>query len=176
MSRKMILIAGLLPVLLAGFGLQAQQHEMPAPADDPRLEFLKGLEGVWLGSFDGQPGDQRYEFRVTAGGHAVEEREMIGTPMEMLTVYHLNAGELLGNHYCVMGNRPQVKAAPKLVDNTLTFRCNGVPDGAASHDEHHVHGWEMRLDEQGRLHSVAQLMEQGTVTGTGATVLTRSGS
>ncbi len=49
--------------------------------------------------------DPRFEFRVTAGGPAVEEREMVGSPHEMLTIYH----------------------------KELTFSCDGKPGGTASH-------------------------------------------
>ncbi len=60
------------------------------PAPDPRFEFLKGL----------------------AGGHAVEEREMVGSPHEMLTIYHMEGSDLVATHYCMLGNRPRMTARP----------------------------------------------------------------
>jgi hypothetical protein len=146
----------------------------PATAQDPRLEFLKELEGSWVGQFDqDEMGKQTFEFRVTAGGHAVQEREMIGTPMEMLTVYYLEDADVLGTHFCMLGNRPQVKAAPRIENSTLTFACNGTPGNSTSHDEEHVHGWSMRLDDDGRLHYSAELVREGHVTEAPTVIMTR---
>ena len=152
----------------------AEQAAHPAAPQDPRLEFLKTLQGSWVGEFGDEMGEQRFEFRVTAGGHAVEEREMIGTPMEMLTVYYLEGKDLVGTHFCMLGNRPRVKASTRVKDNTLTFACNGTPGGSKSHDEEHVHGWSMRLDGDGRLHYAAELVRDGKVTEAPTVVLTRS--
>jgi len=147
---------------------------LPAVAQDARLEFLKGLQGNWVGQFsEDEMGEQMFEFRVTAGGHAVEEREMIGTPMEMLTVYYLEDTDVIGTHFCMLGNRPQVKAATRVQNNTLTFTCNGTPGNSKSHDEEHVHGWSMRLDDDGRLHYSAELVREGQVTEAPTVILTR---
>jgi hypothetical protein len=152
----------------------AEQAAHPAAPQDERLEFLKGLQGSWVGQFGDEMGEQRYEFRVTAGGHAVEEREMLGTPMEMLTVYYLEGEDVVGTHFCMLGNRPRVKATTRVENNTLTFACNGTPGNSKSHDEEHVHGWSMRLDADGRLHYSAELVRAGQVTQAPAVVLTRS--
>ena len=152
----------------------AEQAAHPAAPQDPRLEFLKALQGSWVGEFGDEMGEQMYEFRVTAGGHAVEEREMIGTPMEMLTVYYLEGKDLVGTHFCMLGNRPRVKATKRVKDNTLTFACDGTPGNSKSHDEEHVHGWTMRLDDDGRLHYSAELVSDGQVTEAPTVVLTRS--
>lgn len=152
----------------------AEQAVHPAAPQDPRLEFLKALQGSWVGQFDqDEMGEQVFEFRVTAGGHAVEEREMIGTPMEMLTVYYLEGKDLVGTHFCMLGNRPRVKAATRVENNALTFACDGTPGNSKSHDEEHVHGWTMRLDDDGRLHYSAELVRDGQVTEAPTVVLTR---
>jgi hypothetical protein len=146
----------------------------PPPIQDARFDFLKSLAGTWIaeGSQPGSPGGT-FEFRVTAGGHAVEEREMIGTPMEMVTLYHMDGRDLVGTHYCMLGNRPRVTAAPRVVDESLAFSCSGKPGGAGSHDEEHVHGWTLRRDGDGRVHYTAQLVRQGRVTEAPSMVLTR---
>ncbi len=121
----------------------------PAIADD-RLEFMKALAGEWVA--EGEELNGKYEFRVTAGGHAVEEREMIDTPMEMLTVYHLDGGDLVGTHYCMMGNRPRVIGSA-LSENSkrIEFTCDGKPGNTRSHDDPHIHHWSMTLQEDGSL-------------------------
>jgi hypothetical protein len=121
---------------------------------------------------DGAPG-MLFEFRVTAGGHAVEEREMIGTPMEMVTLYHLRDEELVATHYCALGNQPRMKAETKFTNRSLVFSCDGIPGNAKSHDEEHVHGWSMKLDHEGRLHYDAELVKEGKVSEAPRMVLTR---
>ncbi len=175
MHRLPILI---LVIFLGVVGIQAgeeQQEHHPQPPQDPRFEFLKSLEGTWTGPplSEGMP-DGVFEFHVTAGGHAVEEREMIGTPMEMVTLYHMRGKDLIAKHYCMLGNRPQLKASRRVVDQTLSFACAGIPGNAASHDEEHVHGWRMRLGEDGQLHYSAELVKDGKVTEAPDVVLTRS--
>lgn len=151
----------------------AEEAAHPAAPTDARLDFLRSLAGSWVGEF-ADKGEQSFEFRVTAGGHAVEEREMIGTPMEMLTVYYLEGKDLVGTHYCMLGNRPRLKATARIKNNTLTFACAGTPGGAKSHDEEHVHGWSIRLGDDGRLHYSAELVREGEVTQAPTVVLSRS--
>ena len=165
-----------LVVLLGIVGIaSAGDEHLPPPSDDPRFEFLKSLEGTWSGPpmGEGHPGSV-FEFRVTSGGHAVEEREFVGTPMEMVTLYHMRGKDLMATHYCSLGNQPQAKAAPSVVDQGLRFDCAGTPGNAASHDEEHIHGWAVRLLEDGSLNYTAKLVKNGEVTEAPDMVLTRT--
>jgi hypothetical protein len=169
-----LVLAGVLAILLGWSTLRAEEQQHgPPPSDDPRFEFLKQLQGTWVTEGNDEMPGGVFEFRVTAGGHAVEERELIGTPMEMLTVYHMQGKELVATHYCMLGNQPHMKAAKKVLDNTLDFACNGKPGNSRSHDEEHVHGWSMRLDPDGTLRYSGELLREGTVTEAPAFVLTR---
>jgi hypothetical protein len=164
----------MLAVVAVPGAIAAEMPEHPQPPADARLDFLKQLEGSWTGDFGEEGmGATTYEFRVTAGGHAVEEREMLGTPMEMLTVYHMDGTALIGTHYCMLGNQPRLIAAEKIVDDTLSFRCDGKPGNAASHDEQHVHAWSMRIADDGTLHYDAELVRDGEITEAPTVVLTR---
>lgn len=159
---------------LAVAGAADDKHRGHAPVDDPRFDFLTRLEGRWVGQPLEEGGPQSiHDFHVTAGGHAIEEREMIGTPMEMLTVYAMQGRDLVATHFCVLGNQPRMVAAERITGDTLDFACAGTPGNAASHDEEHVHGWSMHLDDQGRLHYSAQLVERGAVTEAPTMILTR---
>jgi hypothetical protein len=173
---KQILVLGLAAVLGTATAPAAEtEHHAPAPAAaDERFEFLKRLAGTWVApeGYGDAPGGP-FEFRVTAGGHAVEEREMVGTPMEMVTLYHLEGTDLVATHYCMMGNRPRMEAERGITDGTLVFSCAGKPGGARTHAEEHVHGWSMRLDDDGRLHYEAQMAKDGKVTEKHTVVLTR---
>lgn len=171
MKRGCILV---LTILLAGFGAWADdRHHAAEVTPDARFEFLKQLEGTWAGDgIDGEPGGV-YEFRVTAGGTAVREIEMVGTPMEMVTLYYMEGKNLVATHYCMLGNQPRLMAAKRVVDDTLAFACAGTPGNARSHDEHHVHGWTMRLAGDGKLHYSAELTQDGKVTEAPVSILTR---
>ena len=174
MSRIMVL-SGLL-ALLATASTVAEDPEQygPPPSTDPRFEFLKSLEGTWRGAplTEGMPEDV-YEFRVTAGGHAVEEREMVGTPMEMVTLYFMEGPNLIANHYCMLGNRPRLNASRNIIDDTLTFSCAGKPGSAKSHDDEHVHSWSMKMQRDGRMQYSAELVKEGKVTMAPSIVLAR---
>jgi len=157
-------------LFLAGGAISA------APTDDARFTFLKGLAGTWVGESDmpEHPGEMTIEFRLTAGGTAVEEREMAGTPMEMVTLYYMEGPDLMATHYCMLGNQPHFKAAKIATDGTLSFACNGKVGNTASHDEHHVHAFSMRLDKEGRLLYDAAMAESGKTVEGPSLVLTRS--
>jgi len=167
--RALVMLVLTSAVLLAGAAAFAAE-------DDPRFEFLKKLEGTWIGSppEEGMPPGV-IEFRLTAGGTALEEREFVGTPMEMVTVYHMDGRELVATHYCMLGNQPRLTAAKQVVDDGLSFSCDGRPGNTASHDEAHIHGWAMRLDDEGRLLYSGELLKDGKVSETHSVVLTREG-
>jgi hypothetical protein len=165
-----------LALLLGGTLAVDAGDRPPAPPkiDDSRFEFLAGLEGTWVGrSESGGMPDGTFEFRVTSGGTAIEEREMIGTPMEMMTVYHMDGDALVATHYCMLGNQPHLRAAGRVVDGTLAFSCDGHPGNTTSHDEHHVHAWSITRQDDGSLLYSAELMENGHITEKPTTVLVR---
>jgi hypothetical protein len=172
---KRILIVGLIVLSSVALGVAGdeQGHGAP-PVEDPRFDFLKSLEGNWSGEpmQEGMP-PSRIEFRVTAGGHAVEEREFAGTPMEMLTVYHMEGSALMATHYCVLGNQPRFTSTKKIVDGGLEFDCAGKPGNAASHDDEHVHAFWLRLEDDEHLQYGAELVKNGDVTEAPSMVLTR---
>ena len=171
--RKLVIPALVVLVGAAWVGAD-DSHPAPPAIDDPRFDFLKRLVGTWSGpSHDESMPQETFEFRLTAGGTAIEEREMIGSPMEMLTVYHMDGKDLVGTHYCILGNQPRVVAARRVEDDTLAFACSGKPGNSGSHDQEHVHGWTMRLDGEGKLHYAAELVKDGNVTEAPSMVLTR---
>ncbi|MFT7485482.1 MAG: hypothetical protein ACI9F9_001332, partial [Candidatus Paceibacteria bacterium] len=111
--------------------------------------------GTWESeSLGAHESEGNSEFRVSAGGSFVEERTFVGTPREMLTVYHMDGAKLLATHYCMMGNAPHLEAGPLDADGALEFRCNGKPSNVTSHDDSHIHGWRMRLQEGQLLNDV----------------------
>ena len=57
--------------------------------DDVRFDFLKNLEGTWVArAGSGEMPEGRYEFRVTAGGTAIEELEVASGDESIRIVMH----------------------------------------------------------------------------------------
>ena len=67
-----------------------------------------------------------WSFRVSAGGSAVLETLFVGTEHEMLTVYHMEDGELVLTHYCALGNQPHMHAAADAPEGTIVFDATHV--------------------------------------------------
>jgi hypothetical protein len=109
---------------LAGAGLIAQD---PAAGHGKQaLEKLKALEGEWIdveGVF-GTKGAVAVTYRVTSGGNAVVETFPVNTPNEMVTVYHLDGGNLVMTHFCSSGNQPRMRSSG-LQGNMLSFDFDG---------------------------------------------------
>ena len=102
-----VILVALATVSLAGAG---NEHDHATPAvDDARFDFLQRLAGDWVvDAGQGETSGALFECRVTAGGTAIQEREFIGTPMEMMPVYHMEGRDLVATHYCMLGNQPHV--------------------------------------------------------------------
>ena len=68
-----------------------------APGLHPGFEKLKKLAGTWVeADKDGKPTDKVYSvIKVTSGGSVVHETIFPGTPMEMVSVYNLDGGDLV---------------------------------------------------------------------------------
>src|SRR5438105_10573588 len=125
MMRRM-LTAGLMLIALTAGGRGDDAPAKTAPTH-PGLERMKKLAGTWVeADKDGKPTDKVVSVvKVTAGGSAVHETHFPGTPMEMVSVYHLDKGELVMTHYCVLGNQPRMKAAPTSSPNKIKWEFAG---------------------------------------------------
>ena len=89
-----VLLAGIV-IAMVGLPLLAAQEkkmEMPVAKEDARLNMIKKLAGDWLQLDDeGNPGDTvALQYKVTVAGSAVAETIAVDTPMEMITMYHLD--------------------------------------------------------------------------------------
>ncbi len=146
----------------------------PAAQTDPRLAFLKSLEGTWVSeSSSDDLHEGIFEYRVTSGGTTVEERLMVGSPHEMLTIYHMDGRDLIANHFCMLDNQPRFTASRRVDDGTLVFDCDGKVSNTASHDEQHIHNWTMTLADDGTLRFTATMTKDGEVVEQPVFVLAR---
>ncbi len=134
---RLILTAGLVLIVLTAV---SRGEDAPATAqpNHPTFEKLKMLAGTWVeADEDGKPTDKVVSIvRVTAGGSAVQETLFPGEPMEMLSVYHLDQGDLLMTHYCVLGNQPRMKADPASPPNQIRWKFAGGTNLDPSKDAH----------------------------------------
>jgi hypothetical protein len=136
MTRRM-LIGGLMILALATGGRAGDEPSKATPTHSG-LERLKKLAGTWVeADKDGKATDKVVSVvKVTAGGSAVVETLFPGQPMEMVSVYHLDKGELVMTHYCVLGNQPRMKADPKSPTNQIKWVFAGGTNLDPAKDTH----------------------------------------
>ncbi len=161
--------------LLQGAHLAAMQGQQPYQGS-AELERIKSLAGQWKGKMEQAEGpmDITVEYRVVAGGSAVEERTFAGTPMEMVTMYHDREGKLALTHYCMLHNQPGMilKSAD---DTSISFDF----DESSSIDvskEAHMHALTLTLNEDGTLTHDWTMFEEGESKGGHPYTLTRADS
>jgi len=112
MSKRWMLVPVVMIAIAAAAVVPAVGDEKGAAAPDSKAAFerLKGLAGTWEGTgAEEMPGPVTLQYRVTGGGSAVVETLFPGTPHEMVTVYHMDGGDLVMTHYCAAGNQPRMK-------------------------------------------------------------------
>jgi hypothetical protein len=131
--------AVLCTVAAAAFAGAVVFAQAPAASTPAAQGFakLKALEGEWIdvdGVF-GKKGAVAVTYRVTGGGHTVVETFPLGTPEEMMTIYHLDGSDVVLTHYCSGGTQPRMRSKG-LQGNTLAFEFDGgtnIDPGKTSH-------------------------------------------
>ena len=68
----------------------------------------------------------------------MQETLFPGSDHEMVTMYHLDNGDLVLTHYCMMGNQPRMRAEPNNEVNRIVFNFIGGSN-LKSADEPHMH-------------------------------------
>jgi hypothetical protein len=72
------------------------------------FDFLKGMEGNWVGT--NQRGQAiQVTFSMTAGGSALMSEIHGHGPENMITMFHMDGDRLVMTHYCGAGNQPRMK-------------------------------------------------------------------
>src|SRR5690242_9923644 len=104
------MLAGGLMVIALAAGARGGDPPAKATTTNPNLDRLKALAGTWVeADKDGKPTDKVVSVvKVTAAGSTVHETLFPGTPMEMISVYHLDGADLVMTHYCALGNQPRM--------------------------------------------------------------------
>ena len=117
----------------------APQDEKPA-STGPTLEHIRKMVGAWYAADDdGKPTDQLMStYRVTAGGSAIVEVLFPGQNHEMMSVYHMDGGDLVMTHYCALGNQPRYRARWGKNDKQIVWDFRGAGN-MHSEKEAHMH-------------------------------------
>ena len=159
MTRRMW-IAGLVVLTLSAAG-RGEEAAKAAPTH-PQLEKLKKLAGTWVeADKDGKPTDKVVSVvKVTAGGSAVHETLFPGQPLEMVSVYHLDKGELVMTHYCVLGNQPRMKAAAGAKPNQIRWEFAGGTNLDPAKDAH-MHGATVTIVDDDHIEIEGEAWENG---------------
>lgn len=134
----------LLSILALSLLTTAAVHGEVSPTQ--AFASIKSLQGDWHGpaAMKGMPPSHSI-YRVTAGGSAVEETIFPGSQMEMLSVYHMDQGNLLLTHYCALGNQPRMKFNPKKsTPQELVFDFDGGTNLNPRRDKH-MHSAKLKL-------------------------------
>lgn len=145
------------------FACQATRSAAPAGFDaKAQFERIKALAGSWGGK--GGEGDQTFDaeiqYRVTAGGSAVEETMAPGSPHEMITMYHLDNDRLLLTHYCAAGNQPQMMAGPGATPDEIAFSFLGATNLKNPNDGH-MHAARFRFLGKDKLETIWTYFQDG---------------
>ena len=163
------LASTLLLVVLAS----ASANTAPISPTDA-FQMLKSLAGEWTGTVaepdSGPPVTVIY--RVTAGGSAVEELLFPGTAHEMVTMYHLDAGQVVLTHYCAMGNQPRMALEPDSTAGKLVFHFVSAGN-LASPDAVHMHSGTITFMDPDRIEASWDVFEKGAKVGENKFFLTR---
>ena len=131
--RKTLALASIALALTFGFVARgvAQEKADKTPAQ-VAFEKLKSLAGEW----NKGEGKVTHRFQVVSAGSVVFEDMMPGTPYEMITMYHLDKGDLVLTHYCAHGNQPRMKAKLPFDGKTLVFEFDGGTNFDPAKDPH----------------------------------------
>lgn len=166
---RRFLLCGL--VALAGaVGVRAEEKAKPAEKTEavktadanPQFEQLKKLAGTWVeADKDGKPTDKVVSvIKLTGGGSVVHETLFPGDAMEMVSVYHLDKGELTMTHYCALGNQPKMKADPKSPKDSIKFDFVGGTNLDPAKDMH-MHGGTLKFIDADHIEFSGEAWENG---------------
>ena len=159
MNIKLVSICALLSVLGLGTLLAGSSDSKPGLG----LDALDDFVGTWMmADENGEATDMvATEVRKTAGGSALLEILMPGTPNEMITMYYMDGDQLKLTHYCSCTNHP-ILAASRDGDGNLRFDCTGKGENFAEcKTTPHMHDAVYRFDGKDKVSTTWRMMEDG---------------
>ncbi len=162
MKTHLFLIANLLLSSAAARAAGGQPaSDPPAASIDSAAAFarLKAVAGEWQA--DTAMGKAHLTYETIAAGTSVVEREAIGSMPVMITVYHMDGGRLMLEHYCAAGNQPRMEARSFNPETgELNFRFLDATN-LASPDAAHMHNATFRLIDNDHLTAAWEMYAGG---------------
>lgn len=145
---------------------------------DARAAFdrLKAMAGTWEGNVVSATGPRAsVVYSVTSGGSVVEERLFPGTGHEMISMYHLDRGELVATHFCAMGNQPRMRLRRASGGEAaeLVFEFAGGSNLDPAKDAH-MHGGRIAFTGGDRYEAEWAVFEGGKQTGSNRFFMART--
>ena len=136
MNRVKVFLAVLISAGM-GFPQASKPAGLPTTAG-ATFDKLKSLVGEWEGSFKegGQQIPATTSFRLVSDSSALMNVLGAGTPHEMVTMIHMDNGDLLATHYCAAHNQPRFRLVPSSEPNVVTFEfkdATNLPSPTAPH-------------------------------------------
>lgn len=154
MMRVMVVLAALSGVAQGDKGAQAG------------FDRIKALAGTW------EADAMTVTYKVTAGGSTVMETLAPGTEREMITMYHVDGGDLVLTHYCMLGNQPRMKAPKDAKGESIRFTCVGGGNMNCAKDPH-MHSLVLTFQDKDHVKHEWTLFEEGKEKSTVTFLLAR---
>src|SRR5262245_49740277 len=125
MIRLRTCMIALVPLAALAFSAGAEEKRAGrGGSKHAGFEKIKALSGEWEVT---RGGDEHHggtvTYKVTAGGSAVLETLFGGTKHEMITLYYLDGKDLALTHYCMLQNRPRMRAERGPSPDKIVFKC-----------------------------------------------------
>ena len=179
-------ILSLVTFSLSQLGAAEKARSEPDTATSPQtvvydaasaFEFLKTLTGDWEQSgneHDHGGKNPKVSFRLTAAGSAVMETIFEGSPMEMITVFHMDGDTLLLTHYYALQNAPVLKFVKSDKPGEIKFEFHGGTNFDPKSDVH-VHEGVMQVKDANTIDSSFVAFSDGKPSERPHGVLKRAG-
>jgi len=122
-------------------GLAGSRQVVAAPGNAEGFAQLKSLVGHWEEQKVSQ-NKSTLDVELTAGGTTLVEKFRVveqGKPVEMITMYYLDGGQLKLTHYCMAGNQPTMRGSYAPETKTLTFEFENATNLKSANDGHMHH-------------------------------------
>ena len=154
-----------LVVLCLALGLSAaalaEDMSMPTPKPNAGFDAIKALAGNWDAQTpDGKPVKASYE--VVSNGNCVIETLDPPDHGKMITMYRVDGGRLVMDHYCSMNNVPHMSGKPSADGKAIDFTFMSASNLASPKDTH-MHGLKLTFDDKDHLTHEWSLHSQGKI-------------
>src|SRR5260370_22692070 len=122
-------------------GLAGSRQVAAAGGSAEAFAQLKTLVGHW----EEQKASEHkatLDIELTSGGTTLLEKfRMVeqGKPVEMITMYYVDGGQIKLTHYCMAGNQPTMRGTYAPETRTITFDFENPTNLNTPHDRHIHH-------------------------------------